>query len=154
MKVAVGDEAPGFDLQDQQGNAWSLEGHRGAPVVLYFYPKADTPGCTTQACDIRDHWGEFSELGVEVVGISPDQVDDQASFATKFDLPHRLLADPERVAIDAYGTWGERSAYGKTYMGVLRASVVVDAEGKVAAVFDAIKPAEQSSKALEAIRAL
>ena len=154
MKVAVGDQAPVFGLKDQAGEAWSLADHRGAPVVLYFYPRADTPGCTTQACDIRDHWSEFSDLGVEVVGISPDQVDDQASFAAKFELPHRLLADPDREAIDAYGAWGERSMYGQTYMGVLRSSVVVDAEGKVAAVFDSIKPADQSSKALQAIRAL
>ncbi len=154
MKVKVGDDAPQFSLVDQDGAQWSLADHRGNPVVVYFFPKADTPGCTTQACDIRDHWADFTQLGVEVVGISPDQQGAMAKFAGKFDLPHRLLGDPDRQAIEAFGVWGEKKMYGKTYQGVLRSSVVIDGEGKVAAVFDDIKPKEQSAKALEAIRSL
>lgn len=154
MKIAVGEQAPLFTLADQDEQPWALSEHRGAPVVLYFYPRADTPGCTTQACDIRDHWAEFSELGVEVVGISPDVVADQAKFSVKYELPHRLLADPGRQAIDAYGAWGEKSINGTTSQGVLRSSVVLNRDGTVVAVFDAIKPKEQSERALAAVRAL
>jgi thioredoxin-dependent peroxiredoxin len=154
MKVSVGDSAPPFTLPDQSGQEWSLEDHRGTPVVLYFYPKDDTPGCTTQACDVRDHWAEFQDLGVEVVGISPDDVASHARFAGKYELPHRLLADTERTVIDRYGTWGPRTMRGRTFESVLRSSVVVDADGKVAAVFDSIKPQQQSARALEAARGL
>lgn len=154
MAVAVGDPAPDFALLDQDGREWSLSAHRGAPVVLYFYPKADTPGCTTQACDVRDHWAEFTELGVEVVGISPDDVSAQARFAGTFDLPHRLLADPEHVAIGAYGAWGTKSMYGKSYEGVIRSSYVVGPDGHVVAAFDTIQPKDQSAKALAAVRAV
>jgi thioredoxin-dependent peroxiredoxin len=154
MKVSVGDPAPEFTLADQSGASWSLADRRGAPVVLYFYPKDDTPGCTNQACDIRDHWSEFAELGVEVVGISPDDVDSHARFAAKHDLPHTLLADPERTAIDQYGAWGDKSMYGRTYQGVTRSSVVIDGQGTVAAVFDRIQPKQQSAKALAAVRSL
>lgn len=154
MKVAPGDVAPTFTLPDADGREWSLEAHRGTPVVLYFYPRDDTSGCTTQACDVRDHWGEFRELGVEVVGISPDDAASHAAFAAKHQLPHTLLADTERHVIDAYGAWGQKSMYGKTYEGVIRSSVVVDPEGTVAAVFDKIQPEQQSAKALEAVREL
>lgn len=154
MRVAVGDDAPDFVLTDQDGAEWSLGEHRGAPVVLYFFPKADTPGCTTQACDVRDHWAEFTDLGAEVVGISPDSQQAMARFAGKYDLPHRLLGDPERLAIDAYGAWGEKTFRGRTSDGVLRSSVVVDAQGRVAAVFDQIQAAQQSEKALAAVREL
>jgi peroxiredoxin Q/BCP len=154
MNVTTGQPAPGITLPDQTGAPWSLAEQRGKPLVLYFYPKDDTPGCTTQACDIRDHWAEFSELGVPVAGISPDDVDSHAKFVGRHDLPHTLLADTGRAAIDAYGAWGEKTMYGKTYEGVLRSSVVVDAEGRIAAVFARIKPAEQSESALKAVREL
>jgi len=154
MAIAVGDQAPDFSLRDQDGAEWSLSAHRGVPIVVYFYPKADTPGCTTQACDVRDHWAEFRELGVEVVGISPDEVPAQEKFAGKFDLPHRLLADPDRVAIDAFGAWGTQSMYGKTYDGVIRSSYVVGPDGDVVAAFATIQPKQQSEKALAAVRAL
>jgi thioredoxin-dependent peroxiredoxin len=154
MMVSEGDAAPQFTLLDGAGQRWSLQDRRGTPVVLYFYPKDDTPGCTTQACDIRDHWSEFAELGVEVVGISPDDVDSHAAFAAKHDLPHTLLADPQRTVIDTYGAWGEKSMYGKKYEGVIRSSVVIDAEGQVAAVFDKIQPKQQSKKALAVVRGL
>ena len=137
----MGDDAPDFTLTDQDGAQWSLAAHRGAPVVLYFFPKADTPGCTTQACDVRDHWADFTGLGAEVVGISRDKQEAMARFAGKYDLPHRLLGDPERRVIESYG--GEK-----------RSSVVIDPDGKVAAVFDNIQAKQQSEKALAAIRAL
>lgn len=152
--MKVGDDAPDFTLLDQDGNEWSLSSRRGKPVVLYFYPKDDTPGCTTQGCDIRDHWDEFSGRGAAVAGISPDSAASHARFAGKYGFPHTLLADPERQVIQAYGAWGERSMYGKSFMGVIRSSVVIGPDGKVAAVFSPIKPADQSAKALEAIASL
>lgn len=154
MRVTVGDQAPDFNLVDQDGADWSLSQHRGKPIVLYFFPKADTPGCTTQSCDIRDHWEDFQNLDTEVVGISPDKVAAMSKFAGKYDLPHRLLGDPDRSAIDAYGVWGPKKYMGKSFDGVTRSSVVIDRDGRVAAVFDEIKPADQSEKALAAVRAL
>ncbi len=154
MTLQVGAVAPQFTLTDQRGESWSLREHRGSPVVLYFYPKDDTPGCTTQACDIRDNWAEFSELGVAVAGISPDDHHSHGAFAARFQLPHTLLADPQRKAVDKYGAWGEKSMYGKRYEGVIRSSFVIDARGKVAAVFDRIQPKQQSSKALAVIKEL
>jgi thioredoxin-dependent peroxiredoxin len=154
MKVSVGDTAPVFTLTDQDGNPWSLADQRGHPVVLYFYPKADTPGCTTQACDVRDHWSEFKELGAEVVGISPDKQPALAKFAGKYDLPHRLLADPDHTVMEAYGAWGDKSLYGRLTLGVTRSSVVVDANGVITAVFARIQAKQQSDKSLKAIREL
>ncbi|MGH8902931.1 MAG: thioredoxin-dependent thiol peroxidase [Egibacteraceae bacterium] len=151
MKVQAGDLAPGFTLRDQDGKEWSLEQQRGRPVVLYFYPKDDTPGCTSQACDVRDHWGDFEEAGAVVVGISPDDIDSHARFASKYGLPHTLLADPDRQVITAYGVWGTKSMYGKRYEGVVRSSVVIDADGRVLAVFDKIQPKQQAAKALKAL---
>ncbi|MGH8895904.1 MAG: thioredoxin-dependent thiol peroxidase [Egibacteraceae bacterium] len=151
MNVQTGDRAPEFTLVDQDGNEWSLEDQRGRPVVLYFYPRDDTPGCTSQACDVRDHWGGFEEAGAVVVGISPDDVGSHARFASKYGLPHTLLADPDREVITAYGAWGTKSMYGKRYEGVIRSSVVMDADGRVLAVFDKIQPKQQSAKALKAL---
>jgi thioredoxin-dependent peroxiredoxin len=154
VKVAVGDEAPPFTLLDQDGQPWALGDQRGTPVVLYFYPRDDTPGCTTQACGIRDAWSDFARVGAVVAGISPDDQRSHARFAARHGLPHTLLADPEREAIAAYGAWGEKRRQGRTYEGVIRSSVVVDAQGRVAAVFANIKPAEQAAKALDALRGL
>ena len=151
MKVSVGEQAPPFTLPDQEGDDWSLEAHRGTPVVLYFFPKADTPGCTTQACDVRDHWADFRDRGVEVVGISPDAVDAQSSFAAKYELPHRLLADPDRAAIDAYGAWGEKSMYGKTYMGNARATFIIDPAGVVRHVLPKVSPKTHDDEVLAAL---
>ncbi|HVM20403.1 MAG TPA: thioredoxin-dependent thiol peroxidase [Egibacteraceae bacterium] len=154
MNVEVGATAPQFTLVDQHGEKWALKDRRGAPVVVYFYPKDDTPGCTAQSCDVRDHWGEFAELGVEVVGISPDDHHSHAAFAARYGLPHTLLADPTRKVIEKYGAWGEKSMYGKKFTGVIRSSVVIDARGKVAAVFPRITPPKQSEKTLAVVRDL
>ena len=154
MKVTVGMKAPGFALHDQQGDEWRLEDQRGRPVVLYFYPKDDTPGCTNQACDIRDSWGDFAEAGAAVAGISPDDVASHDKFAAKYDLPHTLLADPDRAVIDAYGAWGERTKLGKTFEGVIRSSVVIAPDGTITEVFDTIQPKEQAAKSLEVVRNL
>ena len=152
MPLQPGDEAPDFTLPDSAGEAWSLSAQRGHAVVLYFYPKDDTTGCTAQACDIRDHWSEFEELGAAVVGISPDTSASHTRFADKYELPHTLLADPDKQVIQGYDAWGEKVNYGKTYMGVIRSSVVIDEDGKVLAVFDKISPKDQSTKSLQALR--
>jgi len=154
MTLDVGATAPQFTLLDQNGDKWSLKDHKGTPVVVYFYPKDDTPGCTAQGCDIRDHWSEFEELGVEVVGISPDDHHSHAAFAARYSLPHTLLADPDRKVIDKYGAWGEKSMYGKKFTGVIRSSYVIDERGKVAGAFPKISPAKQSEKSLAVVREL
>lgn len=152
--LEVGDPAPEFTLPDQDGEPVSLAGLRGKPVVIYFYPKDDTPGCTTQACGIRDQWTEFEEAGAAVLGISPDDVDSHARFAGKYDLPHRLLADPERTVIKQYGAWGTKKMYGKEYEGVLRSTVLVDGGGEVAAVWPKAQPKTHADQVIDAIRSL
>jgi thioredoxin-dependent peroxiredoxin len=152
--LEVGQRAPQFTLQDQDGTEVSLKDLAGSPVVVYFYPKDDTPGCTTQACGIRDQWSEFEEAGAVVLGISPDDVDSHADFATKHDLPHRLLADPKRTVIEKYGAWGTKSMYGKEYQGVIRSTVLVGPNGKVAEVWPKIQPKKHADAVLQAIRAL
>ncbi len=149
--IDVGEPAPTFTLPDQDGKEVALDDLKGSPVVLYFYPKDDTPGCTTQACGIRDEWAEFEAAGAAVFGISPDDVDSHARFAAKYDLPHRLLADPERQMIDAYGAWGTKKMYGKQFEGVIRSTVLVDREGNVAAVWPKVKPKEHADQVLAAI---
>ncbi len=146
--------APTFRLKDQDGEVVALKDLAGSPVVIYFYPKDDTPGCTTQACAIRDQWREFEEAGAVVLGVSPDDVDSHAKFAAKYDLPHRLLADPDREAIDAYGAWGPKKVRGREFEGVIRSTVLVDAEGNVAAVWPKVDPKSHADEVLEAIRAL
>ncbi len=152
--LEVGTEAPDFTLPDQDGTDVQLSTLRGAPVLVYFYPRDDTSGCTTQACGIRDQWGEFEEAGVAVLGISPDPVDSHARFAASYDLPHRLLADPEREVIRTYGAWGTKSMYGKAYEGVIRSSVLIDSDGHVAAAWPKIQPKQHADAVLTAIAAL
>ena len=152
--LEVGQRAPQFTLPDQDGTEVSLQELAGNPVVVYFYPKDDTSGCTTQACGIRDQWSEFEEAGAVVLGISPDDVDSHARFAAKNDLPHRLLADPERTVIEEYGAWGTKSMYGKEYQGVIRSTVLVGPDGTVAEVWPKVQPKQHADAVLEAIRAL
>jgi thioredoxin-dependent peroxiredoxin len=152
--LEVGQRAPQFTLPDQDGAKVSLKDLTGKPVVVYFYPKDDTPGCTTQACGIRDQWSEFEEAGAVVLGISPDDVESHERFAAKNDLPHRLLADPKRTVIEKYGAWGTKSMYGREYQGVIRSTVLVGPNGKVAAVWPKIQPKQHADAVLTAIRAL
>ena len=152
--LQVGDRAPQFTLPDQDGAKVALRELRGTPVVVYFYPKDDTSGCTTQACGIRDQWSEFEDAGAAVLGISPDPVDSHARFADKHDLPHRLLADPDKKVIEKYGAWGTKSMYGREYQGVIRSSVLVAPNGKIAAAWPKIQPKKHADAVLKAIRAL
>jgi thioredoxin-dependent peroxiredoxin len=149
--VAEGDTAPDFTLPDQDGNEVTLSDLRGQPVVLYFYPKADTPGCTTQACGIRDHRADYERSGAKVVGVSPDTVTAQRKFADKHNLDFTLLADEHHEVAELYGTWGEKKMYGKTYMGVQRATFIIDPEGKVAHVIPKASPKTHDDVVLEAL---
>ena len=152
--LEAGDTAPDFTLPDQDGNEVSLAGLRGQTVVLYFYPRADTPGCTIQACGVRDRRAEYEKAGARVLGASPDSVEDVKKFADKFDLGFTLLADADHAVADAYGTWGEKSMYGKKYMGVQRATFVIDPEGKIAHVFPKVSPKTHDDVVLKALAEL
>ena len=149
--VAEGEEAPDFRLPDQDGNDVSLSDLRGQPVVLYFYPKAATPGCTTQACGIRDHRADYERSGARVIGVSPDTITAQRKFADKYGLDFTLLADENHEVAELYGVWGEKKMYGKTYMGVTRSTFVIDPDGKIANVFPKVSPKTHDGVVLAAL---
>ncbi len=149
--IEPGEEAPDFQLPDQDGETVKLSELRGQPVVLYFYPKADTPGCTTQACGVRDHEADYAKKGAVVLGVSPDPVAKVKKFHDKQALNFRLLADEGHAVADAYGVWAEKSMYGKTYFGNERTTFVIDADGKVAQVLRKVKPAEHDELVLAAL---
>jgi peroxiredoxin Q/BCP len=150
--LAAGDGAPEFALPDQAGNTVKLSDLRGQRVLLYFYPEADTPGCTIQSCAVRDARAEFDGLDVDVLGISPSPVDAQARFDSKFSLGFPLLSDPDHEIADAYGAWGERSRGGKTSMGIIRSSFLIGADGRVEGAWYRVSPEDTVPKALDAIR--
>ncbi len=152
--IDEGKTAPDFTLPDQEGNEVTLSELRGGPVVLYFYPRADTPGCTIQACGVRDRRADYEKAGARVLGVSPDPVEDVAKFAGKFDLDFTLLADADHAVAEQYGTWGEKSMYGKKYMGVQRATFLIDADGNVAKVFPKVSPRTHDDVVLDALAAL
>jgi peroxiredoxin Q/BCP len=138
--LTAGDPAPPFALLDQNGDAVRLEDFAGRTLLVYFYPKADTPGCTTQSCAVRDARAGLKEAGVDVIGISPDQPKAQAKFDQKFGLGFPLLSDPDHAVAEAWGVWGEKTRYGKTYMGIIRASFLVGPDGKILSPFYNVKP--------------
>ena len=146
-----GSEAPDFTLPDQNGETVSLSGLRGRPVVLYFYPKADTPGCTVQACGVRDRRADYAEAGAVVLGVSPDPVSRVKRFDEKYGLDFPLLADEDHAVAEAYGTWVEKRNYGRTYMGVARTTFVIDADGRIAAVLEKVKPKKHDDDVLAAL---
>jgi len=149
--LSEGDQAPSFALTDQHGNVVRLEDFRGRKLLVYFYPQADTPGCTTQSCDVRDHRQELAGLGVDVVGISPDEPADQLAFDRKFSLDFPLLADTDHAVAEAWGTWGEKKNYGKTYMGIVRSSFLIDEEGRIERAWYGVKPQATVPNATEAL---
>ena len=152
--VEVGQPAPEFTLHDQDGETVSLKQFKGHPVVLYFYPKDDTSGCTKEACAFRDARADYEKAGAKVIGVSPDEVKSHRKFADKYELPFTLLADPETKICQTYGVWKEKSMYGKTYMGVERTTFVIDRKGKVAKIFTKVKVDGHAADVLEAIKAL
>jgi peroxiredoxin Q/BCP len=151
--ISVGDKAPDFTLPDQEGNPVTLSGLRGRNVVLYFYPKADTPGCTTQACGVRDHRVDYEAADAVVLGVSPDAVKAVGKFEAKYSLGFPLLADSDHAVAEAYGVWVEKSMYGRTYMGNERTTFVIDPDGKITDVLRKVKPAEHDTLVLAALGA-
>jgi peroxiredoxin Q/BCP len=149
--IEEGKPAPDFELRSDSGETIKLSALRGKPVVLYFYPKDDTPGCTTQACGIRDAYGEFERAGAVVLGVSPDDEGSHVKFKDKFELPFALLADTDHSVAEQYGVWGERSYAGKTYMGVSRSTFVIGADGTVTTVMRDVKPDTHADDVLAAL---
>ena len=146
-----GAEAPDFTLPDQNGDPVTLSDLRGAPVVLYFYPRADTPGCTAQACGVRDHADAYEAARVTVMGVSPDPQGAVARFAEKYSLRFPLLADEDHAVAEAYGVWGEKRMYGKTYWGVSRSTFIIDSEGRIAKVMPQASPETHDDEVLSAL---
>jgi thioredoxin-dependent peroxiredoxin len=151
--VAEGELAPDFTLTSDSGEAVTLSSFRGRPVVLYFYPKDDTPGCTTQACGIRDSYEDFEQNGAVVLGVSPDEESSHVKFKQKYGLPFTLLADPEHEVADQYGVWGEPKYMGKTYWGVERSTFLIDETGRVSKVMRRVKPDTHAGQVLAALAA-
>ena len=149
--IEEGKRAPEFTLASDSGEDVTLSQFRGRPVVLYFYPKDDTPGCTAQACGIRDVWGELERTGAVVLGVSPDSPKKHVKFREKYGLPFTLLSDEKHSVAEAYGTWVEKSMYGKTYMGMERSTFVIDADGNVKKIMRKVKPAEHADDVLAAL---
>jgi peroxiredoxin Q/BCP len=151
--IEEGLPAPDFTLASDSGGRVTLSQLRGSPVVLYFYPRDDTPGCTKQACGIRDAWGEFERRGVVVLGVSPDSARKHVKFKDKYGLPFTLLADEDHAVSETYGVWVEKSMLGKKYMGIERSTFVIDADGKVAKVMRRVKPDTHADDVLAALPA-
>lgn len=148
-----GSIAPDFTLPAEPAGDVSLSDFRGQKVVLYFYPKDDTPGCTTEACSFRDVYDDILDAGAVVIGVSPDPVESHRKFRMKHDLPFVLLSDPDHRVADLYGAWGEKKMYGKTYEGILRSTYIIDETGRIARVFPKVTPAKHSQEVLEALGA-
>jgi thioredoxin-dependent peroxiredoxin len=148
--LKVGDAAPDFTARDQNGTELKLSNFRGQKVVLYFYPKDDTPGCTKEACSLRDSFNEFEKRGIKILGVSTDDEKSHQKFISKYALPFTLLADTDHGVADAYASYGEKTFMGKNYMGVLRRTFLIDEQGKIAKVFDKVKVDEHASEILQA----
>ena len=153
MPIEEGKPAPQFTLENQDGEKVALKDFEDRMVVVYFYPKDDTPGCTKEACGFRDLWGEISETGAAVLGISPDDVDSHRTFASKYDLPFTLLADPDHEVMETYGAWGEKNMYGRKVTGVIRSTVLVGTDGTVKKHWKRVtRAADHPAKVLEEIQ--
>jgi peroxiredoxin Q/BCP len=152
--LEAGDRAPAFNLKDQDGTSRRLSEFKGQKVVLYFYPKADTPGCTTQSCALRDAEPDLTQLDAVVIGVSPDTPERQKKFDDKYGLGFTLLADTEHEVAEKYGVWGEKVNYGRKYMGIIRSAFVIDEQGKIAAAFYKVSPKDTVPKATKALEEL
>jgi peroxiredoxin Q/BCP len=149
--VQVGGQAPDFELLDDSGALRKLSALRGRPVVLYFYPADDTPGCTREACNFRDDYSAYEQAGVTILGVSPDSVDSHVKFKAKYQIPFSLLADVDRHVCELYGVWGPKKVMGREYEGVLRTTFVVAPDGRVARIFENVRPAQHSREVLAAV---
>ena len=154
MPINSGIPAPDFTLPDENGEERKLSDYFGKPLVLYFYPKDDTPGCTTQACTFRDDYSAYQEAGVVILGVSPDSPKKHTKFKEKYDLPFTLLADEDHQVCELYGVWGRKKFMGREYDGVFRTTFLINSEGKIAKVFENVKPAENSAEVLNALAAM
>lgn len=152
MPISSGIPAPDFTLPDDNGDERSLSDYRGSPVVLYFYPKDDTPGCTKEACNFRDDYSAYEEAGITILGVSPDSPKRHASFKAKYDLPFTLLADTEHKVCELYGVWGLKKSFGREYEGVFRTTFLISSEGEIIKVFENVKPADHSKEVLQALQ--
>jgi len=146
-----GDKAPAFTLPDQDGNKVKLSDFKGQTVVLYFYPRADTPGCTTQACGVRDRGDEYAKAGAKVIGVSPDEPEKIKKFDDKYGLGFTLLGDVDHKVAEKYGAWGEKSMYGKKYMGIIRSAFLVDEKGKIQEAWPKISPKDTPANLLKTL---
>ncbi|HLD93877.1 MAG TPA: thioredoxin-dependent thiol peroxidase [Anaerolineales bacterium] len=151
MKLTEGKPAPDFSLPDETGKTHKLSDYRGKPVVLYFYPADDTPGCTAEACDLRDDYHKYQKAGAVILGVSPDDETSHDAFKKKYKLPFTLLADKGHKVCELYGVWGQKSMFGKKYFGVIRSTFIIDADGNIAKVFEKIKAKENNKKVLSAL---
>jgi thioredoxin-dependent peroxiredoxin len=154
MPIASGQKAPDFEMLDDTGRTRRLADYRGRPVILYFYPADDTPGCTKEACNFRDDYSAYVNAGATILGVSPDTVKSHVKFKEKYQLPFPLLADDGHKVCDAYGVWGPKKLAGREYEGVLRTTFLIDASGKIAHVFENVRPAEHSAEVLAALKPL
>jgi thioredoxin-dependent peroxiredoxin len=152
MVISAGKPAPDFTLQDETGTPRTLSDYRGKPVVLYFYPKDDTSGCTKEACSFRDDYSAYQDSGVVILGVSPDSPESHAKFKSKYGLPFTLLADIDRDVCHLYGVWGPKKFMGKEYEGVLRTTFFIDSQGSILKVFEGVKPANHSQEILEELK--
>jgi peroxiredoxin Q/BCP len=153
MPIEEGTPAPQFNLPDETGTVRSLSDFAGKTLVLYFYPKDDTPGCTTEACNFRDDYSAYEQAGVTILGVSPDSPKSHAKFKEKFNLPFSLLADEDNALCEQYGVWGQKKFMGREYMGVLRTTFVIGPDGVIKKVFENVKPADHSVEVLAAVQA-
>lgn len=147
-------KAPDFNLLDEDGNSHTLSEYKGTPLILYFYPKDNTPGCTTEACNFRDDYSAYEKAKVTILGVSADSVKSHKKFKEKYQLPFTLLSDPDHTVCEAYGVWAEKQMMGKKYMGILRTTFVINKDGVVEKVFEGVKPSEHSKEVLAAVKNL
>jgi thioredoxin-dependent peroxiredoxin len=152
MPISANRTAPEFTLSDDSGKQVSLSDFRGRPVILYFYPNDDTPGCTTEACNFRDDYSAYEQAGVTILGVSPNSVESHVKFKKKYHLPFPLLADEEHKVCELYGAWGPKKFMGKEYQGVLRTTFVIGPDGMIEKVFENVKPADHSAEVLNALK--
>ncbi len=152
--IKINSKAPDFKLPDQDGKQHKLSDYQGQFVLIYFYPKDDTPGCTTEACTLRDNFPKFGKLKAKVFGISTDSIASHKKFADKYKLPFTLLADEDKKVVTKYGIWAEKSMYGRKYMGTLRNSYLVDPQGKIVRIYEKVKPAEHAQQVLNDLKEL
>jgi peroxiredoxin Q/BCP len=154
MSLNVGDKAPSFKLKNQNAKVISLADLKGKPIVLYFYPKDDTSGCTKEACNFRDEFPKFGKMKAEIIGVSADSVESHKKFAEKYKLPFNLLSDEKKEVVEKYGVWQEKSMYGKKYMGIVRTTFIIDEQGKIRKIFEKVKVDEHNQEVMEALKEL